>query len=650
VTIGAALGAYVVVVGPLALSVLQLVTISNPQLGWAEAVYADALALSRGDLLPTDPDRGVTSMLYGPVFPALLAGLGLLHDWSGWGLFVNLAAVLSLPVVAALILVWPRSTGGYPPALRAYLEAGAFATALAAMAIGCVLRVPLNLVYDSRADNLAWLTSLVGVALLIRGASRPYWCIGAGLIVVGAFLKPTVATLLVGIALGMLVVYGAASVLSARMTQSAVRERIKTLGVVGGISLTLVVAIDFLLFDGWILKNTLVTSLAHSRLFGFSWVWAQLRTGLGYGALPLVAVVASLVLASFVPLGSRWRHHLAFSGRAVPWMAVLVIATAVVGLGAVFAWRKQGADSNQFLGVIWCLSLIPAVVFAGLPSRLRGFAVWVAVIPVATGILVTMATGPASVTTSQAVQALPTRASVTTFVEAPRRTSGALEQDPFLAQRVESGTLLPLQVNLVDQLAAGYSPDWIIDTIAKGESSYRSDFAWFPHAEDYASAYGRKAYGSLWAINSVRNEGFPREMIDARCGGAMQLGDLRLVPAAVPSLWCLRGDSASLIRSEGAVSWLRVEPTGGRRDIYVRGVTRVFLANPVISPAGTVYFNEELRWALQNDCALPLPVSSPPRFLSIDSGQFRDCGGDGPYSYLGFVGEEATVSTNARQD
>ena len=59
-----------VLVGGLVYSLVSLLFVGHPDIGWSEHVMADAKAIARGHFPYGDPGTGYVGMLYTPLFPS----------------------------------------------------------------------------------------------------------------------------------------------------------------------------------------------------------------------------------------------------------------------------------------------------------------------------------------------------------------------------------------------------------------------------------------------------------------------------------------------------------------------------------------------------------------------------------------------------
>jgi hypothetical protein len=632
---------WLVVMWPVLQSARELTRVSNPALGWAETIYADALALQAGRLIPADPAHGATSMLYGPGFPAVLAGLGRIYAWSGWPILLTMCAVLILPPIIALSVsqlgAWSGTfTMPTRSATRWNVGAGS-AFAIPALALLCLGRVPVNLLFDARSDHLAWTVAWAGAVLAIVGRQRRTWVLGAGGMAVGVALKPTSVSVLLGVCLGLLVTALIERQLRGARSGVLVPRQCSTVLVSSAGAVASLLLMDILLFHGWATRGVLTASANHEKVNSIHSLVTQLAMHEWMGLAPLALVFVVLILGLVIRGRSRRESVLfALTPAVVP---VTTLGVTVAATGA--AWAKQGGDSNQVLGAIWALTFGVMLLSRRSTIGMRTVAVGIAIIIAGAAVLAPRVPVIANAQAKLGPLALGPLGEAR-FSDGGARVRTAFDQSPFEAATIEGGPLLPNQFNIVDQLAAGFGPNWIIHAVADKRAAYGSDLD--VSGDAYASAFGSRAFGSLWAINQVEQQGLPIEYARATCGGDIQLGGVMFIPTAVPSLWCnMDGARAHLVYSAG-VAWLRIADDQRDATIRVSGADRILVADPALPAVGTTEYSDSVAPALEVACERIRGVPGAEYSILADQTRIDTCSEARIRRLVGVVGAGAEVS------
>ena len=141
-----------VLVGGLVYSLVSLIFVGHPDIGWSEHVMADAKAIAHGHFPYGDPGEGYVGMLYTPLFPSVVAILLKITWWEGWGPFVSMVAV-GVTLAALGRFAW-RAGGDRR------LSVGAASIGRVAVVIALPLSAftifTTNGVFEGRTDQLAW--------------------------------------------------------------------------------------------------------------------------------------------------------------------------------------------------------------------------------------------------------------------------------------------------------------------------------------------------------------------------------------------------------------------------------------------------------------------------------------------------------------
>lgn len=500
----------------IAISIVRLLGTAYPNLGWATTVNSDAEELYLGHTLYQNPAHGYTGQIYTPGFPALVSILYHIYFWNGWPLLVIIGASVSLAILAARIAY--VTTGPNSRVVRV-LGAGG----IGCIAYWCVSGVPLSLLDEARADQLAWafaLFGLVAVADFGRAPSRPRVVLAALLLSAALWTKQTTVS---AAALAVIWVLGlaAASMLSRRAAWLFT-------AVLVGVNLVLLGVLN-LLTHGWEYYINFEMATHQATKSDYTrYVLLGLRS-----SLLAVAFVGVTWLASAVGTAKRWRGRSMRSyarapvgdlrsllaaedptGRRVLLLGLYALLGFVL---AVYFLRKQGTETNQFIGVVWALGLLAA---AGWRVAQRH----APVAAVAGGCVVLFfAVAQLGPIRRRAVlenaihwQQIPSELRLW----ASHHTLYApLHADLNVPQ---GGPLYPNYYNFADVLAAGDQPMYLIRALL----NRRFDgVKLFELGEDaYTSGYGKWEENYLWKLNEViraryvAKPGLPRGVLARRPG------------------------------------------------------------------------------------------------------------------------------------
>jgi hypothetical protein len=508
----------------IAISVIRLLGTAYPNLGWATTVNSDAEELYLGHTLYQNPAHGYTGQIYTPGFPALISVLYHIDFWNGWPLLVVIGASAALTVLAARIAY----VAAGPPA-RAVRVLGA--GGIGCIAYWCVSSVPLSLLDEARGDQLAWafaLFGLVAVADFGRAPSRGRVVLAALLLSAALWTKQTTISVT---AVAVVWVFGlaAASLLSRRTVWlfSAV---------LGGVNLALLLVLN-LLTHGWELYINFEMATHQATKTDYTrYVLLGLRS-----ILLAVAFVGVTWLASGMVAAKSWRRRSIRSyartrvgdlrsllaredptGRRVLLLGLYAMFGFVLG---VYFLRKQGTETNQFIGVVWALGLLAAA----------GWRVAQRHAPVAT-----MAGGCVVLLFAVAqLGPIRRRAALENAIrwrQVPSELRSWASHHTLYAPLhadlnvPQGGPLYPNYYNFADVLAAGDQPMYLVRALLDRRFDGVEPFEL---SEDiYTSGYGKWEENYLWKLNEViraryvAEPGLPRGVL-ARRGGPEEAAWMR---------------------------------------------------------------------------------------------------------------------------
>jgi hypothetical protein len=341
-------------------SVVRLLGVRYPNLGWATTVNSDAEELYLGHTLYQNPAHGYTGQIYTPLFPTIASLFDRIYLWNGWPLLMVIGASVALVVLAARIAY---TRDGPAPAMACLLGAAGVGT----IAYWCVASVPLSLLDEARADQVAWafaLLGLIAVADLGPTPSRRRVVIAALLLSAALWTKQTTVGVVVP-AVAWVIGLAAASVLNRKAAALFI-------AVIAGVNIGILVILN-VLTHGWefYINFEMATRQANE------WPYlVNLEKGLQSNALAGVFVIVTW-LASVVAASKmlRQRFRGATGGTAVGGLRRLLLASdptgrraLLLGIYIVFGFalaayfmRKQGTETNQMIGVAWALGLFAAV-------------------------------------------------------------------------------------------------------------------------------------------------------------------------------------------------------------------------------------------------------------------------------------------------
>lgn len=326
-------------VGPLVVAVVStvvgLVQLSHPDLGWTQAIAVDARAVATGHSLYGDPGSQYTGMLYTPPYPMLLAPLYRLVWWDGWLPLASMGASLGLAALAGAV----AASGGS----RTRIERAGAAVGVGAVAWWLVSANRYSMIFDGRTDQLPWLFALAGLVLLARSAARGVASVWVPVLLLSAafWTKQT--------AVGGLL---AAVIVSAWWARAGIlpwrRWWRLSLTIV---AVNLAAAGALIIWSGGWLGYFLLEMPARHHSFGTD----ALHAAEMVRALLIPVLVAGV--AAYGLRGTKVRGG-SFSMLLLSALGVFMVVQLVPAwLGHV----KQGGSENQYIGIVWALGLVVAV-------------------------------------------------------------------------------------------------------------------------------------------------------------------------------------------------------------------------------------------------------------------------------------------------
>ena len=558
------------------MSIVELLSMARPDLGWATTVNSDAEALYLGVPLHQDPADGYTGQLYTPLFPFVVSLLYRVHFWTGWPLLVIELSGLGLVALAA----WLSRRPGRPWSLIGGVGIGA----LCWWAVSC-LDVPV--LYQARSDQFAWLLALGGLVTASAAARtiRLGPLVMAVLLLSAAFWtkQNTITAPLVAVLwFTVLAICGAITMRRAVLLTSVLF--VGNLLVLGGLNL---------ISDGWEWRLNFVLPSRHWQSPDIG-IW--INEGLGGGALAF----AFLGAMGLVAVGRVPRHPVrprltrvrpavaAWHAQARPAVAAgapLALMVVVGFVAAVYFRRKQGGSDNQFLGVVWAAGLLGGLLWSIAGATLRR-SVAASLVVLAFLVVGWRASDPQPGTDGVIVRPL-------------HQVAGQRPLPPALLQLADRGLLYmpvssdlnvrkqrvvyPNYYNFADLLAAGSQPLALVRAFEDRRFAFVQSLPDFPEAVAYTSAHGKWEENWLWKVNQViaaryapspnisplleRRPGPEQAVWQRRCFGPFTLAGTHWRIGHGGGFWCnpasglvtQRGTPAPAteLRTDGAVDGLR---------------------------------------------------------------------------------------------
>jgi hypothetical protein len=486
----------------LLISVIRLLGNPYPYLGWATTVNNDAEELYLGHTLYQNPAHGYTGQVYTPLFPATVSLFDRIHLWSGWPLIVVIGATVALAVLAARI-AYTRSS----PVPRVVCLLGAIG--VGAVAYWCVASVPLSLLDEGRADQLAWalaLFGLIAVADFGPKPSRRRVVAAALLLTAGLWTKQTT----IGVAAPVVAWVLALAAFSALSRRAA----LLFVAVLFGVNIALLLILN-LLTHGWELYFNFELATRQGNEFAYS---ENVAKGLQSGALAIGFVCFTWLACALGAALSRRRsarsqprallHRLRGqlaaeepTGRRV----LLLVIYIVLGFPlAAYIMCKQGSETNQMIGVVWALGLLAATGWR-LAQR-RAFTAAAAGLSIAL-FFVLAQLGPVGEIAANADVKIPALEQAQVWFEVPAElrawaSDHTLYTPLFSDLNVpQGGPLYPNYYNFADLLSAGNQPKYLVRALL----NRRFDGVAFIglEGEGYTSSSGKWEENYLWKLDEV---------------------------------------------------------------------------------------------------------------------------------------------------
>ena len=498
----------------------RLASIRYPYLGWAQTVANDGKAISFGHWIYGDPAEQYTGMLYTPLYPSVLGLLYRTMWWDGWPIAVSTLAGLTSATCVGVVAASGLGRGARL-AERAVAAFGGIG--LAGCAWWFVSTDYRHLLYEGRADQLAWCFALLGLCVLARSVAREHATVWPAVLLFSAGLWTKQST--VGAVLAAVVA------LTWWMVRGATTRRIwSRFGL--GLALTNIVtlAVVEVLSKGWAIYFLLTMPGRHMRDAKVFAYLQELRNLL-VSPLSLVLLAALGFVLTRPQRGwpgsaNAWRSDVSrdlrnvvrrstrAEPRNVPAFAqallLLILLFLVLQFPAAFtARRKQGGEINQYIGMLWGVAMLLALAHRMARRRPRALLSGIVAYALLIG---AVHTGPIRSFVEERAVPLPTTYPTATFVAVPvalrdyARTHEVYT--PFGSDLSSQFThhSWPMQQNIVDLLAAGEQPMYLVDAFIER----RFDAVQFfdVSADPYASAFGKTEENYLWKLNQVLAAGY----------------------------------------------------------------------------------------------------------------------------------------------
>ncbi len=547
----------------IAVTLVRALGVSHPDLGFTTAINSDAEAFFLGHTIYQDPADGYTGQLYTPLFPFLVSLLHHVTLWGGWVLLVNFAATFALVGLVA-VLAYGDGCGASGPQRLLRLTG---ALGLGGVVWWLVSVLPLNLLYDGRADHTAWAFAFFGLFLLARGTaggSRPSLVAAAVLLSAAFWAKqPTLVASLAAAA--WLVAAGALRV---------VDRRVALIWCAGLLALNLaVLGLLNLITGGWEIYFDFELAQKHPRFASFS---PSMHELLRFAAPALVLLLALAAVAAWgarAGLRSRERGlrgylRAALGGSRDARLVAMLVLTVVIGVPAGVYFRlKVGSDVNQYIGVLWAGGLLIAIAYRYCGNHPA-----------------TAIAAAAAIALMFVVSQRPTDTALGARVPPVWKTAEYTEVPPVLTgyarhhlvyEQVQSdlnvkpqGSLYPNFYNFIDLLAAGRQPLYLVHALLNRRFDAVAPFRFATPQislfwEIYASGAGRRESNYFWKLNRVIGAGYapapglPPGFLGRRpgpsrapwmrsCFGPFELAGVDFGIRAGGGFWCREGDALTL--------------------------------------------------------------------------------------------------------
>jgi hypothetical protein len=533
----------------------RLLKNTNPGLGWAEAILSDSIRIASGIFPIGDPNTTAIGQLYGVAYPYLNAAFIKLFPWAGWTLLLNLISVCIGVLVSSYFSIrWALNNNfSQQRKVMIVLTMGSVFSGLSLIA----LNIPnTDLLFEGRADHFSWIVTILGVYLsLIKVENRNNRIVSILLITLGFQSKYSVIPLIIALVITV-----------ALIMRSNPKSR-KLFGsyifVLGATNLILLLALE-ILSGGWYLRVTLFLPLQHSRITPVPIAVRELGV-----LIAILFALFALFLYSSVNFEQKRFVQKNYDPNRV-FLIFLGLSFFLLIPFMILSRIKQGGADNQYIGAIWVviffvsvlvpkmaefsvervfsLCLVSAITVTFLPLTLNG-----STTVGLRNVFRVMANTPSP------MSEMPNFDSQESKIE-----SSLVEYSPYAAARnFFQSNQNPLLVNIVDQLAAGYKPIWLLDKMANKNFLVMQKLD--VGADYYASAYGLQDFGMLAAINEF---GFtsknPVKMIS--CTKSLNVDFLKLVRVSKSGFLCANSESQY---KNGLVN-LRLEGFAAQSPHWVR--------------------------------------------------------------------------------
>jgi len=565
-------------VGSLALVAISLLGVAHPDLGWSDITVLDAKAWATGHLPYGDPATEFVAQLYTPLFTGILALLLGVHWWEGWG------ALLSVVAVVVALVVVARYAVGTAGDRRSKLVIGA---AVVTFPLFVFTIFPTNGIFEARTDQLAWCFFLAAACRILVDARRADpvstgaplrsttgRAITGGLLALAVLAKQT--TLPVAVVAGL--VAWALPVVAHRRGRSGSRsELVPVEAVVSGAIVVATIGAFQAWSGGFAYDQMFGLARRHGRWFTVGEIIERDRELL---AVP-IAVGLVAVLVAVAPLLARKLQR--SSTTVVPLVVALAFAAATVP-GTLLAQAKQGGDTNQLVGPVWCATLVLATALLVSDARHRRAAARVM------GVLVVIASmGFVSTRLETRGLGQPDLVLDRDWSEVPDDLLAATDAGQLvLDYDYPSYSVTPSDADTPggfiasDLAAAGYAPRYFVKTLLDGDYAR---VRLFPEVFDgYAAGYGQRDDSFFWKVNEIIRAGYDRAGVVrssasepgvtfytpgprlgdlawmADCFGPFRAGALLLEPRTGGGRWCVEPGRLRLDAGPDPTSELVLRP------------------------------------------------------------------------------------------
>jgi hypothetical protein len=472
----------------IALTVARLVAVRHLNLGWPEVIANDAKAVSFGQGLYGDPSEGYTGMLYTPLFPLLLAPFYKLAWWDGWPTLAGTFSAVGLAALVGLIATYDTD--------RRRGEAVVGGIGVAGVAWWLSSRNPRHLLYDGRADQLAWLFALGGLVALAWVGARSWRRVWPVVLLLSAALWTKQTT--IGAMAAAVVVLGWWAFTGAAPRRVWVRF-------VAGLAATNAAVVGALMIwsRGWMPYFVLTLPGRHFSDTAVAPLFDELAR------LVVIPMVLLLMVGVATWSTGQWRRLDRHS--FVSLLAVLLVVFLVLSIGPSWlARRKQGGEANAYIGVVWALGMLLAIGHrlarqnsTALATSVASYALLLAVIFV----------GPVrSVVTEHGVEVPPVIQDVV-WVELDDSVYAYAEDHrvfmPAMGAITKSqGQAWPSDSTVRDMLAGGGQPSYLVDALIERRFDAVEPFYVDEYRIWYISAAGHTDASYLLLLNELMARGY----------------------------------------------------------------------------------------------------------------------------------------------